>query len=109
MKKRALLIFSALLLLIGCGQEKTQSYFTGTISEITDDTYLVIPDDGEAIKDDGDVIFVPKETISPEQPDLSTGERVRVVYKDAEQTGDGVTLDIVYCIYKESELHSTGE
>lgn len=106
MKKNLLYILAiVLLLLAGCGNEKKQDYFKGTISEIYDTYLVVIPDDGESIKDMGNKIFVSKEVVSAKGvPDVTIDERVQIVYNGSNQSNDGVTLDVVYAIYKESEL-----
>ena len=88
-----------------CSGEMGENYFKGSVSEITDSYFAVIPDDTEPIKDIGDVILVPKEVVSTRGvPELSVNDRIQVVYNETEKTDAGIALDIVYAIYREDEL-----
>lgn len=106
MKNKSVIFFAIVLVLIcsGCN-EKTQKYFQGSVLEITDNYLSVIPDNSESIKKMGDIIQVPKEVVSKDGvPELSVRDRIRVVYNEAEQTEDGIVIDIVYAIYREDEI-----
>lgn len=93
----------------GCN-EKSQNYFTGTILKITDNYFIVSPDDSEPIRETSDNILVPKEVVSANGvPELAVGERIQVVYNEMELTDEGVIIDIVYAIYKENDLEGTQE
>lgn len=94
-----------LLLLTGCSNEKKEKYFNGIVSEVTDTYFIVIPDEGEPIKDLGDKALIPKKVVSADGiPDISVDERVQIIYKDAEKSNDGIKLDVVFAVYKESEI-----
>lgn len=99
-----MLLLLAASLFTACHNEKKQDFFKGTIIEITDDCYLVAPDDAEAIKEKGERILVPKEVIRKQEVDFAINERVQVVYRKIEDTVDGPRIDAVYAIYRESEL-----
>lgn len=105
MKKKIMLLLTIMLLVVtGC--ETKNNYFKGTISEITDIYFVVIPDEDEPIKKIGDIVLVPKEVISTDGvPDIIVGERVQIVYKDAKKSDDGAKIDVVFAIYKESDLN----
>ena len=101
MKNKLCMLFAIVLLLVGGCNEKSQNYFAGTILEITDNYFIVSPDDSEPIRETSDNILVPKE--------LAVGERIQVVYNEMEQTDEGIIVDIVYAIYKENDLEGTQE
>ena len=106
MKKKLSVLLTIVLITLcsGCN-EKGENYFKGSISEITDSYFTVVPDNTEAIKDLGDVILVPKEVVSTRGvPELSVNDRIQVVYHETEQTDEGIVLDIVYAIYIEDEI-----
>ena len=110
MKKKMCMLFAIVLLIVGGCNEKSQNYFTGTILKITDNYFIVSPDDSETIKETSDIILVPKEVVSSNGvPELTVGERIQVVYNEMEQTDEGVKIDIVYAIYKENDLEDTQE
>ena len=110
MKKKISMIFAIVLLLIGGSNEKSLNYFIRTILEITDNYFIVSPDDSEPIRETSDNILVPKEVVSANGvPELAAGERIQVVYNEMEQTDEGVIIDIVYAIYKENDLEGTQE
>ena len=110
MKKKLCMLFAIVLLLVGGCNEKSQNYFTGTILKITDNYFIVSPDDSEPIRETSDNILVPKEVVSANGvPELAVGEHIQVVYNEMEQTGEGVIIDIVYAIYKENDLEGTQE
>ena len=78
--------------------------------EITDNYFIVSPDDSEPIRETSDNILVPKEVVSANGvPELAVGERIQVVYNEMEQTDEGIIVDIVYAIYKENDLEGTQE
>ena len=78
--------------------------------KITDNYFVVSPDDSESIRETGDNILVPKEVVSANGvPELAVGEHIQVVYNEMEQTDEGVIIDIVYAIYKENDLEGTQE
>ena len=109
-KKKFCFFFAFVLLLVGGCNEKSQNYFIGTILEITDNYFIVSPDDSEPIRETSDNILVPKEVVSANGvPELAAGERIQVVYNEMEQTDEGVIIDIVYAIYKENDLEGTQE
>ena len=58
MKKKLCMLFAIVLLLVGGCNEKSQNYFTGTILKITDNYFIVSPDDSEPIRETGDMILV---------------------------------------------------
>ena len=64
MKKKLCMLFAIVLLLVGGCNEKSQNYFTGTILKITDNYFIVSPDDSEPIRETSDNILVPKEVVS---------------------------------------------
>ena len=106
MKNRKIVTLIVFLMLIStlvaCG-EKGQDYFTGTIVEITDHYYVVTPDDEKLLDADASgLLLVPKETVQKRELDLKQGERVQIVYNEI--TKGIPKIDIVYAIYKESEL-----
>ena len=104
------MLFAIVLLLVGGCNEKSQSYFAGTILKITDNYFIVSPDDSESIRKTGDMVLVPKEVVSANGvPELAVGERIQVVYNAMEQTDEGIIVDIVYAIYKENDLEGTQE
>lgn len=110
MKNKLCMLFAIVLLLVGGCNEKSQNYFTGTILKITDNYFIVSPDDSEPIRETSDNILVPKEVVSANGvPELVVGERIQVVYNEMEQTDEGVIIDIVYAIYKENDLEGTQE
>lgn len=110
MKKKLCMLFAIVLLLVGGCNEKSQNYFIGTILEITDNYFIVSPDDSEPIRETSDNILVPKEVVSANGvQELAAGERIQVVYNEMEQTDEGVIIDIVYAIYKENDLEGTQE
>lgn len=110
MKKKLCMLFAIVLLLVGGCNEKSQNYFTGTILKITDNYFIVSPDDSESIRETGDMVLVPKEVVSSNGiPELAVGEHIQVVYNEMEQTDEGVIIDIVYAIYKENDLEGTQE
>ena len=98
-----LIVFLMLIsTLVACGK-KGQDYFTGTIVEITDHYYVVTPDDEKLLDADASgLLLVPKETVQKRELDLKQGERVQIVYNEI--TKGIPKIDIVYAIYKESEL-----
>ena len=103
MKNKLCMLFAIVLLLVGGCNEKSQNYFAGTILKITDNYFVVSPDDSESIR-------VPKEVVSANGvPELAVGEHIQVVYNEMEQTDEGVIIDIVYAIYKENDLEGTQE
>mgnify|MGYP003215079612 CR=1 FL=1 len=107
MKKKLCMLFAIVLLLVGGCNEKSQNYFAGTILKITDNYFVVSPDDSESIRETGDMILVPKEVVSANGvPELAVGEHIQVVYNE---TDEGVIIDIVYAIYKENDLEGTQE
>ena len=78
--------------------------------EITDNYFIVSPDDSESIRETGDMILVPKEVVSANGVhELAGGGHIQVVYNEMEQTDEGVIIDIVYAIYKENDLEGTQE
>jgi hypothetical protein len=110
MKNKLCMLFAIVLLLVGGCNEKSQNYFAGTILKITDNYFVVSPDDSESIRETGDMILVPKEVVSANGvPELAVGERIQVVYNEMELTDEGVIIDIVYAIYKENDLEGTQE
>ena len=111
MKNKLCMLFAIVLLLVGGCNEKSQNYFAGTILKITDNYFVVSPDDSESIRETGDMILVPKEVVSANGvPELAVGEQhIQVVYNEMEQTDEGVIIDIVYAIYKENDLEGTQE
>ena len=50
MKKKLCMLFAIVLLLVGGCNEKSQNYFTGIILKITDNYFIVSPDDSESIR-----------------------------------------------------------
>ena len=52
MKKKLCMLFAIVLLLVGGCNEKSQNYFIGTILKITDNYFIVSPDDSEPITGD---------------------------------------------------------
>lgn len=110
MKNKLCMLFAIVLLLVGGCNEKSQNYFAGTILKITDNYFVVSPDDSESIRETGDMVLVPKEVVSANGvPELAVGERIQVVYNEMEQTDEGIIVDIVYAIYKENDLEGTQE
>ncbi|WP_349669591.1 hypothetical protein [Lacrimispora sp.] len=105
-KKKLLFVFIIILLLLtGCNNEKKDKYFKGIVSEVTDTYFIVIPNEGEPIKDMGDKVWVLKKVVSADGiPDISVDDRIQVIYKDVEKSDDGIKLDVVFAIYKESEI-----
>ena len=94
-----------MLLLTGCSNEKKEKYFKGIVSEVADSYFIVIPNEGEPIKNLGDKVWVPKKVVSADGiPDVSVGDKIQVIYKDVEKFDDGIKLDVVYAIFKESEI-----
>ncbi len=94
-----------MLLLTGCSNEKKEEYFKGIVSEVADSYFIVIPNEGEPIKNLGDKVWVPKKVVSADGiPDVSVGDKIQLIYKDSEKFDDGIKLDIVYAIFKESEI-----
>ncbi|MDW2797174.1 hypothetical protein RZO55_06235 [Clostridium boliviensis] len=106
MPKKTLFIFIIILLLsTGCSNEKKDKYFKGIVSEDTDTFFIVIPNEDDPIKEMGNKVWVPKKVVSADGiPDISVDDKIQVIYKDAEKVDDGIKLDIVYAIYKESEI-----
>lgn len=106
MTKKILFVFIIfLLLLTGCSNDKKEKYFNGIISEVADTYFIVIPNEGEPIKDMGYKVLVPKKVVSADGiPDISVDDKIQVIYKDAEKFDDGIKLDVVFAIYKESEI-----
>ena len=104
MKKALLLIFFLIFLFAGCDNEKKQDFFKGTVSEITQSYIIVTPNDGDPIQGIGDTIYVPKTVVSKDLPELTLNENVQIVYRGYERFEDAVKLDIVFAIYKESDL-----
>lgn len=102
--KMLLIIIVASLFLSACGNKKNQNFFRGTIVEITDSYFLVKPDDEEIVKETYDIIQVSKETIRQQDIDFLSQERVQVVYNEILDSTDRGIIDIVYAIYRESEL-----
>ena len=105
--KNKLYVLLTIVLITFCSgcNEMGENYFKGSVSEITDSYFTVIPDNTEPIKDMGDVILVPKEVVSTRGvPELSVNDRIQVVYHETEQTDEGIVLDIVYAIYREDEI-----
>ena len=99
MKNKLCMLFAIVLLLVGGCNEKSQNYFTGTILKITDNYFIVSPDDSEPIRETSDNILVPKEVVSANGvPELAVGERIQVVYNQKELMDEGVIIDIVYAI-----------
>ena len=110
MKKKLCMLFAIVLLLVGGCNEKSQNYFTGTILKITDNYFIVSPDDSEPIRETSDNILVSKEVVSAYGVlELGVGERIQVVYNEMELMYEGVMIDIVYAIYKENDLEGTQE
>lgn len=110
MKNKLCMLFAIVLLIVGGCNEKSQNYFIGTILKITDNYFIVSPDDSEPIRETSDNILVPKEVVSANGvPELAVGEHIQVVYNEMEQTDEGVIIDIVYAIYKENDLEGTQE
>lgn len=110
MKNKLCMLFAIVLLLVGGCNEKSQNYFAGTILKITDNYFIVSPDDSEPIRETDDMVLVPKEVVSANGvPELAVGERIQVVYNEMEQTDEGIIVDIVYAIYKENDLEGTQE
>lgn len=110
MKKKLCMLFAIVLLLVGGCNEMSQNYFTGTILKITDNYFIVSPDDSEPIRETDDMVLVPKEVVSANGvPELVVGERIQVVYNEMELTDEGAIIDIVYAIYKENDLEGTQE
>lgn len=110
MKNKICMLFAIVLLIVGGCNEKSQNYFIGTILEITDNYFIVSPEDSEPIRHISDIIFVPKEVVSSnEVSELTVGERIQVVYNKTEQTDEGTIIDIVYAIYKEKDLDDSQE
>ena len=77
MKNKLCMLFAIVLLIVGGCNEKSQNYFIGTILEITDNYFIVSPDDSEPIRETSDNILVPKEVVSangipvfPKQKDI---------------------------------------
>ncbi len=104
-KKLLFAIIIILLLLTGCNNEKKDKYFKGIVSEVTDTNFIVIPNEGEPIKDMGNKVWVPKKVVSADGiPDISVDDRIQVIYKDAEKSDDGIKLNVVFAIYKEPEI-----
>lgn len=107
MKKSSLLAFVLLLIatLAGCGSEKTQAYFVGTVAEITDDCFVVVPDDEGLLSEDGaGQVLVPREVVRVQEVDFGKGERVRIVFHEITYSQGKPKIDVVYAIYRESEL-----
>jgi len=107
MKKGFLLVFVLLLFstLIACGTGKKQNYFVGTIVEITDNDYVMVPDDETLLHDElTGQLLVPKEVVRDQEVNFSQGERVQVVYNKITNSQGDPKIDIVYAIYRESEL-----
>lgn len=107
MKKRFSLVVFLLLFstLIACSTEKKQNYFVGTIVEITDNYFVIVPDDGKLLDDDlTRQLLVPKEVVRAQEINFSQGERVQVVYNKITNSQSDPKIDIVYAIYRESEL-----
>lgn len=98
MTKKILFVFIIfLLLLIGCSNDKKEKYFNGIISEVADTYFIVIPNEGEPIKDMGYKVLVPKKVVSADGiPDISVDDKIQVIYKDAEKFDDGIKLDVVF-------------
>ncbi len=64
MKKKLCMLFAIVLLLVGGCNEKSQNYFTGIILKITDNYFIVSPDDSESSRGGtGDMVLVPKEVV----------------------------------------------
>lgn len=107
MKKRFSLVVFLLLFstLIACSTEKKQNYFVGTIVKITDNYFVIVPDDGKLLDDDlTRQLLVPKEVVRAQEINFSQGERVQVVYNKITNSQSDPKIDIVYAIYRESEL-----
>ena len=51
MKNKLCMLFAIVLLIVGGCNEKSQNYFIGTILEITDNYFIVSPDDSEPIRE----------------------------------------------------------
>lgn len=97
-----LLLFS---MLIACSAEKGQAYFRGTIVEITNEYYVIAPDGEKLLNGDlAEQVLVPKEVVRAQEIDFAQDERVQVVYNMITNSPDGPKTDIVYAIYRESEL-----
>ncbi len=104
-KKLLFVIIIVLMLLTGCNNEKKDRYFKGIVSEVTNTYFIVIPNESEPIKDMGDKVWVPKKVVSADGiPDISVDDRIQVIYKDAEKSDEGIKLNVVFAIYKESEI-----
>ena len=105
MPKKLFIFIIILLLSTGCSNEKKDKYFNGIVSEDTDNFFIVIPNEDDPIKEMGNKVWVPKKVVSADGiPDISVDDKIQVIYKDAEKVDDGIKLDIVYAIYKESEI-----
>ena len=110
MKKKLCMLFAIVLLLVGGCNEKSQNYFAGTILKITDNYFVVSPDDSESIRETDDMVLVPKEVDQRmESQSWQLVKRIQVVYNEMEQTDEGIIVDIVYAIYKENDLEGTQE
>jgi hypothetical protein len=106
MSKKVLLVFIIILLLLnGCNNEKKEKYLKGIVSEIADTYFILIPNEDDPVKNMGDKVWVPKKVVSADGiPDISVDDKIQVIYKDAEKFDDGIKLDVVFAIYKESEI-----
>lgn len=97
-----LLLFSTL---IACSTEKKQNYFIGTIVEITDNYFVIVPDNEKLLNDNlTGQLLVPKEVVRAQEINFSQGERVQVVFNKITNSQGDPKVDIVYAIYRESEL-----
>lgn len=74
-----LMILILLLALIGCSAEETY-FFRATIQEITDGGYIVLVDEGDAIRQSVDLIAIATDEV------FEVGDRVIIEY-------DGVIME----------------
>ena len=85
-------------------EEAGQRYFCGMVLEISDQYFLVEPDEGEEERKSADRITVPTNVISAEGvPEVRVGDELRIVYDGEIMESYPARLSTVFAIYRADE------